>query len=75
MVGETNRAIVSAQKAIHSYPNVADGWAVLSSALFKSNNPKWSNHLIQNLTEVVEISNPSKILTNWVHTQYLLLRS
>lgn len=73
MVKETKRAIIAAQQAIHTYPNVADGWAVLSSALQKYENSKYSNQLILKLIQAVEKFEPSKYMKDWIQKQYVLI--
>lgn len=73
LVKEIKRAIITAQKAIHTYPNVADGWAVLSSALQKYDNSKWSKELILKLLQSVAKFEPSKFLLEWIQKQYAVI--
>lgn len=75
IVNETKRARISAQKAIHTYPNVSDGWAVLSSALQKFNDAKQLDGLILKITQVTEKLEPSKFMTDWIQKQFAVMKS
>ncbi|KAJ8938242.1 hypothetical protein NQ318_001775 [Aromia moschata] len=59
--GHDKRAIISAQKAVHCYPNVAESWAVLSSALLNLKDKTLPKGLIQSMLQHIEDLNPSNL--------------
>ncbi|KAJ8978707.1 hypothetical protein NQ317_015955 [Molorchus minor] len=64
------QAIVSAQKAVHCYPNNAEGWAVLLSALINLKEDAWvSKALMQSIIEHIDKLNPSGLLSAWLRKQ------
>ncbi|XP_008195456.1 superkiller complex protein 3 [Tribolium castaneum] len=62
IVGDTAKALLMAQKAIHCYPNLAEGWAVFIAALVRS---KRTNRVPEFL-KIAQQLNPCEKLKLWM---------
>ncbi|XP_017785314.1 PREDICTED: tetratricopeptide repeat protein 37 [Nicrophorus vespilloides] len=61
--GDLDKGLVAAQRAIHIYPNVAEGWAVLIFALHLLKKKMSKNFNVENLRKNVSFS---KNLSDWI---------
>lgn len=65
--GNNDEALILAQKAVHCYPNMAEGWAILIASLLnieKHIYPRKS--LLTTICLYVEELNPSENLFQWI---------
>ncbi|XP_023026959.2 tetratricopeptide repeat protein 37 [Leptinotarsa decemlineata] len=65
LVGDKRKAIITAQKAVHSYPNMTDGWAVLALCLTDPTRRKCSKTFVLNLFSHIETLNVTRELLEW----------
>lgn len=72
LAGDHKRALLMAQKAVHCYPHIAEGWAVLISALLISDRSsrlcateKFVEHFVHVLNETDHNNNK---MSEWIGT-------
>ncbi|CAG9862355.1 unnamed protein product [Phyllotreta striolata] len=65
LAGDAKRALVSAQKAIFCYPNLADGWALLSAILVQT-KIKSHDDFMRKIFKYIYDLNPTELLMNWL---------
>ncbi|XP_056637029.1 tetratricopeptide repeat protein 37 [Diorhabda sublineata] len=65
LTGDVKNVLVSAQKSIHCYPTMADGWAALLASLTQ-NKESYSLDFISGIFNYMESLNMSELLANWL---------
>lgn len=65
LVGEQRQAIIAAQKAVHSYPNVTTGWAVLSWVMASNKTSLYPNTVLRNINCHIKNLKPTESLLKW----------
>lgn len=69
VAGNNHDSLISAQKALHCYPDVAEGWSMLISHLLKMKKNHSLDNLITAMSLHVRNLNPSINLLGWVRKQ------
>ncbi|KAG5897490.1 hypothetical protein JTB14_031114 [Gonioctena quinquepunctata] len=69
LAGDRRKAVISAQKAVHLFPNIADGWAVLASGLMGEKSGRCSKKFVLNVFLHIERLGPSGELLEWTKKQ------
>lgn len=65
IAGNEKEALIAAQKAVHCYPNEAEGWAVLAYVLRMQ---KKAEKLVEQLLKQIEGMKVSGPLLEWTKT-------
>lgn len=63
-MGDTKKALLMAQKAVHCYPNLAECWAVFIASLIQSK--KHNNDRAKDIVNWVKSFNKSEKLKTWM---------
>jgi hypothetical protein len=64
IVGDSKNALLMAQKAVHCYPDVAEGWAIFSAAVLSAKKLRTS--LVRDILKFAENLNSSEGLSKWL---------
>jgi superkiller protein 3 len=64
IVGDSKNALLMAQKAVHCYPDVAEGWAIFSAAVLSAKKLRTS--LVRDILKFAENLNSSESLSKWL---------
>lgn len=78
IIGDYKEALKSAQSALHTYPNVAESWAVFISvllALQKEGRGKLNYHVEEKISYIEKHLSPTPALGGWLSKQSERIRA